>query len=132
MPHIRVRHTERDAQFARRFDQFVRFLEVEAKGLFTENRDAGSHGLHRGIKVDKIRRDNEDIVEFLIFGQSFVGRDHLIVRAVAFDGVGPVRRFLQRDFGIGKKRARHDATGAVKENGPLVRMDDERAAPAAH
>ena len=82
--------------------------------------------------MDEVGRDDEDVIQLLIFGQGLVGRDHLVVGAVALDGVGPVGRFFQRDLWIGKQRARHHAAGAVKVNGLLMRMDDERAASAAH
>ena len=132
MAQVGVGHAEGNAQFARGLDQVVGFLEVQAKGFFAEDRDAGLHGLHGGVVVDEVGRDDEDVIQLLIFGQGRVGGDHLVVGAVALDGVGPVGGFFQRDLGIGKQRARDDAAGAVKVNGLLMRMDDERAASAAH
>ena len=69
MAQIRVRHAEGNAQFPRGLDQVVGFLEVQAKGFFAEDRDAGLHGLHRGVVVDKVGRDDEDVIQPLIFGQ---------------------------------------------------------------
>ena len=81
--------------------------------------------------MHKVRCDNQDVIQLLILRQSLVGRDHFIIRAVALDGIRPFGGFFQRDFGIGKKRARDDAAGAVEVNGFLVGIDDERALTAA-
>jgi hypothetical protein len=70
-----------------------------------------------GIEVHEVRRDDEDVIQLLVFGQRGVGRDHLVVGAVALDGVRPVGGFFQRDLGIGKQRARNHAAGAVEVNG---------------
>ena len=82
--------------------------------------------------MHEVRRDDEDVIQLLIRGQSLVRRDHLVVGAVAFDRVRPVGGFFQRNLRVGKQRAGDDAAGAVKVNGFLVRMDDEGAFAAAH
>ena len=127
-----MRHAERDVQLARGLHEFVCFLEIQAQRLFAEHRDAGLHRFHRRVEMDEVRRDDEDVIQLLIFGQSLVRRDHLVVGAVTLDRVRPVGGFFERDLRIGKQRAGDDAAGAVKVNGPLMRMDDESAFAAAH
>jgi len=81
--------------------------------------------------MDRIRCDNENVIQLFVFGQAAVRRDHLVVGAIAPDGVGPFGGFFQGNFWIGKQRARHDAAGAVKVNCLLVGVDDECAASPA-
>ena len=125
-------HAEGHAQFAGGLDELIGFVEIQAKGLLAEDRNTRLHRLHRGIEVDKVGCDDEDVIEPLIFGHDPVRGDHFIVGAVTGDRVGPFGRFFQRDLGIGEKRPRHDPAGAVKVNRFLMRMDNERAASAAH
>ena len=58
-----------------------------------------------------------------------LGRDHLVVAAVALDRVGPVLRPTSRATRVRVQRAARDAAGAVEVDGALMRMDDEGAPP---
>ena len=127
MAEIGMRHAEGNIQLARGFDEFIGFLEIQAERLFAKDCDAGFHGLHRRIKVNEVGSDDEDVIQLLLLGQRFIRRDHVVICAITSDRVRPLCRFLERDFGIGKQRARHHATGAVKMDGFLMRIDDEGA-----
>ncbi len=129
---VGVRHGERHAQPAGGLHQVGGLLERQAQRLLAEHRDAGLHRLHRRVVVHVVRRDDEDVVQLLRVGQRRVGGDHLVVRAVALDRVRPLRGLLERDLRVREEGARDDAAGAVEVNRLLVRVDDERAAPAAH
>ena len=131
VPEVGVGHAERDLQLARGLHQVVGLLEIQAERLFAEHGDAGLHGLHGRVVMHEVGRHDEDVVQLLVRGQGGVGGDHLVVGAVALDGVRPIGCLFEGDLGIGEQRARHHAAGAVKVNGSLVRMDDEGAFAAA-
>ena len=99
---ISMRHAKRNIQRARRVHQFVGLGEIQTQRFFAEHRDARLHRLHRGIEMHEVRRDDEDVIQLLIFGQILVRRDHVVVGGVTFDRIRPVGGFFHRDFGIGK------------------------------
>ena len=120
MAEIGVRHAEGNVVFADRLHEGVRLLEIQAERLFAEHRNARLDGFHGRIEMHMVRRDDEDVIELLVFGQGGIGRDHLVVRAVSFEGIRPVGRFLERNLRIGEQRAGGHAAGAVKVNGFLM------------
>ena len=95
-------------------------------------RGSGLHRLHRRIEVDAVGRGDENVIQLPVCGRRLVGGDHFIVGTIALDRVRPLGGFFERDFWIREQRAGDDAPGAVKVNGPLMRMDDEGAFAAAH
>ena len=122
---------ERDVELVGGLHEVVGLLEVKAQRFLAEHRNARFHGLHRRIEVHEIRRHDKDVVQFLVRGQRSIGRDHLVVGAVALNGIGPISRLFQGDLWVGKERPRNHAAGAVEMNGALMRMDDEGAFAAA-
>ena len=129
---IRMGHRERDAELPRRLHEGAGLFQCQAQRLLAEHRDAGLHGLHRRVVVHVIRRDNQDVVQPLVGRQRPIRRDHLVVRAVAPDGIRPGGRFLEGDRRLRVERAGNNAARAVEVNGLLVRVHDERALAAAN
>ena len=119
------------AEFARGFDQIGGFLEIDAQRFLAEHGDARVHRLHGRIKVNKIGGDDEDVVELLVGGRLRVGGDHFVIGSVAFDRIGPIGGFLERDLGIREQRAGDDPAGAIHEDGFLMGMNDEGAFAAS-
>ncbi len=82
--------------------------------------------------MDVVGSDDHDVVQLLIRRQRSVNRNHLVIRTVTLEGVRPVRGFFEGDFRIREQRRSGHATGAVKVNGLLVGLNNERAFSATN
>ncbi len=128
---VGVSDAKGDVRLADGLHESLGFVEVQAKRLLAEHRNARLDRLHRRIEMDVVRRDDEDVIEALLLGQALLRVNHLGVAAVALNRVGPVGGFFERDLGIGEQCPGGDAARAVEVDCLLVRMDDECALAAA-
>ena len=131
VPKVGVRDAKGNLGFLDGRDQLLCFIDIQRQRLLAENRNARLDAFDRRVEVNVVGRHHHDVVDSLANGLLRFRLDHFVVAGVPDDRIGPVFCLFHCHFRIGMQRRSGHATGSVKMDRTLMRLDDERTAAAA-
>ncbi len=123
--------SERNLFFSGLGDQQVGFFEVDGERFLTHHRDAELESFHRGVEVDKVRSDDDDVIDAFVLGQFCLVFEKFIVGRVSFDWIGPVVCFVHRDFRVRVQSDGVHFAGSIEVDGFLMRVGNEGSGTSA-